>query len=463
MSSSQIPSSNGDLGRPSHEVIVVGGGMAGLAAAWSLRDRDVVLLEETSRAGGRALSETRGEYWVNLGAHSIGLTEGVLVEYARELNVPVVVPQGSLMAVGMGQRLIRASRPEVLPFRLPLDLAGRASLVRVGLRLRRAYIPVSRAERRREAEPQIDRMALDPRLDDMSFSDVLGKMHPDVAALMRVTVNRMGTEPDRVSGHRAVWNALGIWGSHRANIGGGTAALTDAMATALGNRVRIGVSVTTVRQAESGVVVEADVQGKAIQLTAAACIVTVPAPVVLEIITDLPAAKRAALAQIPYGPYVVAGIFTKESGPMPWDDIYAAAVPSRAFSMFFNSANPTRTGIRAAGGSVVVYAAGDPAAELLPLDDAGITERFLTDLYEALPRTRGIIQDVVVKRWPVGIPISVPGRARLQPEVAAPFGRIYFAGDYIVDPGLDSTAWTAQVAARQVRRIIADGATTPEP
>ena len=52
-----------------HDVIVIGAGIAGLSAAWDLRDRDVVVLERAHRVGGRIRSETRGDLWLNLGAH----------------------------------------------------------------------------------------------------------------------------------------------------------------------------------------------------------------------------------------------------------------------------------------------------------------------------------------------------------------------------------------------------------
>ena len=51
------------------DVIVVGGGLGGLSAAWRLRHWDTVLLESGSRVGGRIRSERRGPYWLNWGGH----------------------------------------------------------------------------------------------------------------------------------------------------------------------------------------------------------------------------------------------------------------------------------------------------------------------------------------------------------------------------------------------------------
>jgi oxygen-dependent protoporphyrinogen oxidase len=51
------------------DAVIVGGGIAGLASAWDLRNRDILVLEASDRLGGRIRSETREAYWLNLGAH----------------------------------------------------------------------------------------------------------------------------------------------------------------------------------------------------------------------------------------------------------------------------------------------------------------------------------------------------------------------------------------------------------
>ena len=53
------------------ECVIVGGGIAGLTAAYHLRDRGVLLLEGSDRFGGRVMSISRGDYWANLGAQFV--------------------------------------------------------------------------------------------------------------------------------------------------------------------------------------------------------------------------------------------------------------------------------------------------------------------------------------------------------------------------------------------------------
>ncbi|HUZ83223.1 MAG TPA: FAD-dependent oxidoreductase, partial [Gaiellales bacterium] len=51
------------------DAVVVGGGIAGLAAAWDLRNHNLRVLEASDRLGGRIRSIARDPYWLNLGAH----------------------------------------------------------------------------------------------------------------------------------------------------------------------------------------------------------------------------------------------------------------------------------------------------------------------------------------------------------------------------------------------------------
>ncbi len=52
-----------------HDVAILGAGVAGLTAAYGLRDRDVVVLEAADHIGGRTLSETfDDDSWANYAA-----------------------------------------------------------------------------------------------------------------------------------------------------------------------------------------------------------------------------------------------------------------------------------------------------------------------------------------------------------------------------------------------------------
>ena len=66
------------------DVVIVGGGIAGLSAAWRLRHRDVLLLEAGDRLGGRMRSDPCGDYWLNYGAHLFPAPGSLVDRMARE-------------------------------------------------------------------------------------------------------------------------------------------------------------------------------------------------------------------------------------------------------------------------------------------------------------------------------------------------------------------------------------------
>jgi oxygen-dependent protoporphyrinogen oxidase len=93
----------------------------------------------------------------------------------------------------------------------------------------------------------------------------------------------------------------------------------------------------------------------------------------------------------------------------------------------------------------------------VPLSDDEIRAIFLRDLYDVLPATRGIVRETLIQRWERAIPYGPPGRARLQPALTRPLGRVFLAGDYLQFAEMEAAAVTGQEAAEEVRRRLGAG------
>ncbi len=146
------------------DVVVVGGGIAGLTAAHALRDLDLVVLEAADRAGGRIFSEPRGENWLNFGAHVFGGESSVSGQLLADLGVTAVPVPGRLAAVSLNGRLVSRGSVESFPFRLPMPVRSRAALVRTGIRLRLAVREYAKIAAPREGEEPCGPSAADARV-----------------------------------------------------------------------------------------------------------------------------------------------------------------------------------------------------------------------------------------------------------------------------------------------------------
>ena len=445
------------------DAVVVGAGIAGLAAAWELRDRDVLVLEATDRIGGRIRSEPRDPYWLNVGAHVFAGPGSATARLVEETGVEAVPVPGQLAALELNGRILVGGRPELYPFRLPLATAERVALIRSGLRLRRAVAAYERVSRRRDGEsPAETRRRVLAYGDDRTFADWLGEQPGDADALFRATVTRSTAEMDEVSfGHGAGYFAL-VWSSDGGlsrNIVGGAGTLMSAAAAGLRQPVVTGAEVEEVVERDGAVHVRYRKDGIVHEVRAHGAVVTTKAFEAARIVTGLPAETLSALEALPYGPTVVMAILTGETGPMPWDDLYALATPKRSFSMLFNVANVLRPrGERLPGGSLMVYRSAHAALELFDLPDEVVEQRFLESLYDVYPQARGIVQETLLLKLPRMLPYVAPGRAALQPALERPLGRVHLAGDYLGGFYTDTAVSTGQEAAAKIRATLPAGA-----
>ena len=439
------------------DVVVIGGGIAGLTAAHALRDRDVVVLEASDRAGGRIFSEPRGDNWLNFGAHVFGGASSVSGQLLADLGVPAVPVPGRLAAVSLNGKLVSRGPIESFPFRLPMPMRSRAALVRTGIRLRLAVREYAKIAAPREGEePAARQQRILEFMDDRSFVEFSGVLPEDVDLLFRSTLTRSSGEPEELAAGYGVGYFHLVWdrkGGLSRNILGGSGTVIDALAASLGDRVRTVTRVTSVARTADGVRVEID---GAEPIDARAAIIATPAFTTRQIVADLPAQTTAALESIPYGPYVVGAILTKETVAVPWDDLYALATPKRSFSMLFNTTNARRVGetTRAPGGSFMVYAAAGFARRLDGLTDDAVRNAFLADLYDVLPATRGLVEEVVIKRWEHGLPYPCVGRSRVQAALTRPLDRVHLAGDYLGTWYTETAVQTGLAAAQAARRDL---------
>jgi len=448
------------------DVVIVGAGVAGLSAAWELRDRNILVLESEDRVGGRLCSDTRGDYWINYGAHLLSGSGTYLADVRKTLGLADLPIRGGMASLYFEGQVYRSNRVEAYPLLLPLRIKERLALILGGLKLMWSVRGYLRAAKAVPGEAVLDRQErLGNHLNGHSARETIGQLPPRVDAILATASRRASSDLHEHSAGVEATLYASVWGGGKGenkvtkvNVDGGSARLPEEMARTLGDRVAVNSKVTKVSTQGHVQAVDFDRDGKSHRVLAKKVIMAAPAPVADAVIEDLEDGVRRALQEIRYGPFLAMGMLTNESTPMPWDDVYALTTPGLSFNMFFNHANPLRNGARASGGSLMVYAGGSDAEQLLPLSDEEITKIFLQDLEKLYPETKGIIEEAHVKRWTFGNAYRRPGADfRGMLDYCRRSGNaVHFAGDYFSQLGaVDRSAASGVDAARRVREELA--------
>lgn len=443
------------------DAVIVGGGLAGLSAAWRLRNWDITLLESNSRVGGRIRSENRGRYFLNWGGHMFSGGKTATTALVTETETRTSEIPGSLSAISMNGKLLLGGPVQTYPFRIPMSLRDRASMIKAGVKVSADVIRYAEAVRLRPNESaEMRQQRIYNFENDRSFADYIGDLSEDAEAMFRPTITRSAADPDELAAGAGIGYFSLVWnigqGLNR-SIGGGPSNLVESIAAPLQENIQLDAKVHEIVHKADHVVVRYRQDDIDHEVAARAVVLATPATVAHKVAVDLDPDKREALGKIVYGPYVSAAFLTNETEPQPWDAAYGIATPKRSFNVVMNQGNIVRgtESERQPGGSIMTFSPASLARKLLDLDDDDILETYINDLDAVLPGFAGIVAEAQVQRWRTGAPYCFPGRGKLQPTLNKLSGRVFLAGDYLGTLYTETAISSGFTAAQEAANILA--------
>ena len=416
-------------------VVVVGGGLAGIAAALdcAAAGAQVTLVEVRPRLGGAAYSFERDGMQIDNGQHvfmrccgayrallaRLGSEGGVLLQ--RRLRVPVLTPGGT--AAELGRRSLPA----------PLHMLG--SL------LRYRHLPL--AERMRAVRAAIALTRLDPRddeLDRLAFADWLEARGQGAEAvevlwdvIVRPTLNAPASGASLALGAFVFRTAL-LSKADAGDIGFHARALSEtigkpaerALAEA-GVEVLLGWRAEALERVDSGIAVRAGSE----ELDGDAAILAVPHARAASMLSELLPDTARKLAALESSPIVNLHVVYDR---VVCEEPFAAAVRTPVQYLIDRTA---AGGVPAGCQYLAVSLSG--ADEEMSMSADALRERYLPALRELLPRAREArVERFLVTREHAATFRAAPGTAALRPSARTAVPGLVLAGAW-TDTGWPAT------------------------
>jgi protoporphyrinogen/coproporphyrinogen III oxidase len=430
------------------DVIVIGGGIAGVAAALRLKDRglDPLVLEAESRVGGRMTTDRVNGFVIDRGVTLLGNGFVRMRSLVRRLGLSPLVGKGSF-SVGIqdatGCRGYRSGRFEDLLFDRGISLRARVACLRFGFELlwnHRALVhgrsTLSASIDVEDCQTYFRRIGGEEVFERIFRPGLNGPVGGSVETSSRVILMQV------------IWNLLvrGQW-----TLTDGVDRIPETIASQV--RVLTEARVLRVEQRAKGVHVEAEVKGKQQTLRARAVIFATPGQLVPGLCPELPEELRELLSRTQYSRIVNAAVALSKPPSVPYAG-YAFTldvVPGAEIEMEHLRA-PNRCPEGTGMASVFLWNA--PEFRRLDADDESVKKQASEIVERTFPECRGKVLFVHLVRWNIGIAQFPPGRLRemtaLRKRLAAWNSPFDLCGDYLDGLSSEGALRTGEEAADRI-------------
>ena len=441
-------------------VVIIGGGAAGLGAAYTLKKRGLtpILLEAEDHVGGRLAADEVDGFLIDTGVDFFCYSYDAVFRICEELGVPLVRSLQKLGWYRNGRWLV--TDPERSIPSLIRTLRAAPSLGLLSWGALKLFGQVFR-------EADYLTFASNSRMAEIDGEESFGEYLERTGAPESLQVTLKGFVENGVLDYVAPSSQAYIRG-YLANTllrayqlmqpEKGAGALARALRDACADVTRVSTPVREVVVREgraTGVVID----GETIKADAVIC--AVPAPIAMEIIPDLPDGVREALSNVTYssGCRLVMGL---DHPPLPpgW---HGAIYPEDETPLVLDRSINLPACVPPGKSTLDLIAGRDRAKELLKMDDEEVKRQMLQDVRRNPPPGSALPGDDEglfsrVYRWRIAVCHGRPGMfkavANARRDLDRDIPNLFLAGDYTRVPLVNGALASGVDAAEEVAKLL---------
>jgi protoporphyrinogen/coproporphyrinogen III oxidase len=439
------------------DVVVIGGGLAGLVSAYRLRQRKLIVLEKEDEFGGNSRARELAGCRYALGAF---VSQGPIAPFTGffdEVGARFLPLKGSDHALHSADTLVRDPFGAGLAH-LPWPAHERRALAAALERLRPLLDPkegiffpfeqntqAMRAYDRRTQWQAFDEQALPPRVREL------------FDALLSARIGDSGQHLSAWYGSYLLSNLLAPSYTMRGGHGDLSLALVQHLRQAQPQALRPGFTVLRVQNlGPDEVRVTGVARDGTLQTIAARCaVVSAPKHVAKHLVPELRGERADAYAGFHYNAYLVAQVMLERRIRAPYETI----APQARLARFVVApdalpGNQRRDG----GGLLTVYAPFPRVSGRLALQSGeaqALAQHIVEDLHLSLPEAAAQVEAIALHRWGHPMLTATPGMGAALEEARRSEGRIAFAhSDNLGITGLYSAVWAGMEAESEVELML---------